>query len=319
MRLRERIAERVAGWARRRQGDEQLPLELQSRRLYILPTRFGLGIGALLLIMMLAGLNYANSLALLLTFTVGSVVLASMHECHRTLRGLIVAEATVGECFAGGTGWLELQLQNSAAAPRRSLRLRSAGGAAVGLDLPSAADVSAKLAVAAQQRGRQALPRLELASTAPFGLFRAWTWLHLGSSFIVYPAPLGRRTLPERSGGRSGLGSPQGAGEHEWVALRRFQTGDSPQRVAWKLVARGAPPMVAQYAGDPGDRHVLRYNELPHLSTEERLSQLALWVLECERRGESYSLQLPHLSLPLGCGARQRRAALEALALFVAA
>jgi uncharacterized protein (DUF58 family) len=319
LRLRERIAERVAGWARRRQGEELLPLELQSRRLYILPTRIGLGIGALLLIMMLAGLNYANSLALLLTFTVGSVVLASMHECHRTLRGLIVAEATVGECFAGSTGWLELQLKNSVAAARRSLQLRGAGGEAVSLDLPATADASVKLAVAARQRGRQALPRLELASTAPFGLFRAWTWLHLGSSFVVYPSPVGRRALPERAGGRSGRGAPQGAGEHEWVALRRFQSGDSPQRVAWKLVARGAPPMVAQYAGDPGARHVLRYNDLTHLSTEERLSQLALWVLECERRGESYALQLPHLSLPLGCGARQRRAALEALALFVAA
>jgi uncharacterized protein (DUF58 family) len=319
LRLRERIAERVAGWARRRQGEEQLPLELQSRRLYILPTKIGLGIGALILIMMLAGLNYANSLALLLTFTVGSVVLTSMHECHRTLRGLIVADATVGECFAGGTGWLQLQLQNSAVVARRSLVLRSAGGDAVGLDLPGTANVSVQMSIAARQRGRQTLPRLELASTAPFGLFRAWTWVHLRSSFIVYPAPLGRRALPEVGGGRSGFGTPHGAGEHEWVALRRFQSGDSPQRVAWKLVARGAPPMVAQYAGDPGARHVLRYNELTHLSTEERLSQLALWVLECERRGENYALQLPHLSLPSGCGARQRRAALEALGLFVAA
>jgi hypothetical protein len=34
---------RLASWARRRQGLDVLPLTLQRRRIYILPTRAGLG------------------------------------------------------------------------------------------------------------------------------------------------------------------------------------------------------------------------------------------------------------------------------------
>ena len=59
---------RMARWIRKRQGPDTLPLTLSRRRLYILPTRAGLGFGILLLLMLIAGLNYANSTALFLTF-----------------------------------------------------------------------------------------------------------------------------------------------------------------------------------------------------------------------------------------------------------
>ena len=58
--LRDRIAGRVARWARKRQGLDPLPLVLRSRRLYILPTRAGLGFALLLLVMLVAGLNYLS-------------------------------------------------------------------------------------------------------------------------------------------------------------------------------------------------------------------------------------------------------------------
>ena len=58
----------MARWIRKRQGPDSLPLTLARRRLYILPTRTGVGFGMLLLLMLIAGLNYANSIALFLTF-----------------------------------------------------------------------------------------------------------------------------------------------------------------------------------------------------------------------------------------------------------
>ena len=69
---------RVARWIRRRQGEDQLPVTLGRRRLYILPTRAGIAFGALLLLMLLAGLNYANSLALFLTFLLAAFALFAL-------------------------------------------------------------------------------------------------------------------------------------------------------------------------------------------------------------------------------------------------
>ena len=72
---------------RRRQGPDALPLTLVRRRLYILPTRAGLTFGALLFLMLLAGLNYGNSLALFLTFLLAGFALVGMQQCHRNLLG----------------------------------------------------------------------------------------------------------------------------------------------------------------------------------------------------------------------------------------
>jgi len=55
---------------------------------------------------------------------------------------------------------------------------------------------------------------------------------------------------------------------------------------------------------------------LAALPLEQRLSQLAQWVLDCERLGDSYGLLLPQHSLPAGHGIAQQRACLEALALY---
>ena len=86
--------------------------------------------------------------------------------------------------------------------------------------------------------------------------------------------------------------------------------------MAWKLVARGGPFLVAQYQGASGPSRTLDFDALGDLDTEARLSQLAAWVLECDQSGAPYALRLPGLEIPLGAGATQRRASLEALALF---
>jgi hypothetical protein len=52
--LRTRLRARVAAWVRRRQGADALPVALERRRLYILPTRGGLAFGALVFVMLLA-------------------------------------------------------------------------------------------------------------------------------------------------------------------------------------------------------------------------------------------------------------------------
>ena len=86
--------------------------------------------------------------------------------------------------------------------------------------------------------------------------------------------------------------------------------------MAWKAYARGAPLLVAHYDSPAGLRRTLSFAALPGGSTEQKLSQLTKWVLECERLGEDYALELPQVSQPAGHGASHRRACLESLALF---
>ncbi len=123
---RRRLSRRVEQWARKRQGTDTLPLQLLGRRLYILPTRAGLAAALLLFVMLVAGLNYSNSLALFLTFMLAGFMLVGMHECQRTLQGLELMQAQAADCHAGDEGVLELRFvkPGAAAAPRPQRRAR---------------------------------------------------------------------------------------------------------------------------------------------------------------------------------------------------
>jgi uncharacterized protein (DUF58 family) len=315
--LRLRIVERIARWARKRQGEDGLPLLLRARRLYILPTRAGYTAGGLLLVMLIAGLNYTNSLALLLTFLLAGFVLVGMHECQRTLQGLELLRAQAADCYAGLEGTLELRFANPARASRRALTVRATPGPPIHFDLAAGAQTTLQVAHQCARRGRQRIGRLELASTAPFGLFRCWTWLHLPLEVIVYPRPLGTRPLPPAAAGRAALLAPSPAsGEDEWANLRAYQHGDSPRSIAWKTVARGGPFMVGQYAGTSGSDYRLSFAGLDSLDLEARLSQLCAWTDECARMGAAWELDLPDVQVPLGRGAHHRTMVLRALALY---
>ena len=68
--------------------------------------------------MLIAGLNYANSLALFLTFLLSGFALVTMHLCHRNLLGALLSAADAPPTFAQRPGTLRLTLENSAAVPR---------------------------------------------------------------------------------------------------------------------------------------------------------------------------------------------------------
>lgn len=308
---------RVQRWARARQGEDRLPLTLHARRIYILPTKSGVCAGVLLFVMLLAGMNYDNSLALWLCFMFCGVTLFSMHECHRTLAGLRLLRAEAHDAFATRLGELQLHFENCDSRFRSTLNVRSTPCDAELFSLPSARVLDVRLPFQAGSRGRQRIDRLELSTRAPLGLFRAWTWLYLPLDAIVYPVPAGRHALPPRGGQpRAARQQMRNNGEEEWAWLRAFQDSDSPRSVAWKAYARGAPLMVAHYHAPGGTRRWLNFEPLQALSTEQKLSQLTLWVLECERLNEHYGLQLPTGSIPEGHGVAHRRACLQMLAQY---
>jgi uncharacterized protein (DUF58 family) len=314
--IRQRLQERAAAWARRRQGPDRLPLTLARRRLYILPTRAGIAFGALLLTMLGAGLNYANSLALLLTFLLAGFALVAMHECHRNLLGLSLLEAAAAPLFAGSAGALRLTLENSSRRARYRMEIAVAGEAAAVLDLPAGDRGQAALPIRAPRRGLQRIDRLRVSSSHPFGLFRAWTWVHAPITVIVYPRPAGSLPLPADSGARSGTYPRGAAGADEWLGLRPFRDGDSARQVAWKAYAREAPLLVKEYSSAGSPLRLLSLEAARQPDTEARLGQLARWIVDAEAGGDLYGLELPQEHITPHRGPDHRHKCLQALALY---
>ncbi|MCU0758161.1 MAG: DUF58 domain-containing protein [Steroidobacteraceae bacterium] len=305
---------RAARWVRRRQGEDRLPVELGRRRLYILPTRAGAGFAVLLLAMLLAGLNYSNSLALLLTFVLGGFAIVGMNQCHRNLLGLRVTTVHLQAAFAGEAVVASLAIDNPGV-DRFDLAAEVAGASVRLARAPQAGSVRLELRLPAPRRGRLRLGRLRIATRFPFGLFRCWTWLHLPLDALVYPRPAGALPLPVGPAGRDGSGATADAGRDELRDLRPFRDGDSPRQVAWKAYARGQPLLVKEYAGAATESLRLDFDALPGLEVEARLSQLCRWALEAEARGQRYALHLPGAHLEADRGGAHLGRCLAALAL----
>jgi uncharacterized protein (DUF58 family) len=313
--MRRYLRERLAAWMRRRQGPDAPPVTLHRRRIYILPTRAGVGFSLLLFFMLVAGLNYANSMTLFLTFLFAGFALVSMHQCHRNLLGLSIVSFEAVPVFAGQQGTVQVAIASNATFMRHRIEAVIDDTGTAFADIPGGAQRVLSITVAPAKRGLVRIDRIQIASRHPYGLFRAWTWMHPALERVVYPRPHGTLPMPAIAGPESGEQSVRMTGTDEWLGLRPFRDGDSPRQVAWKAYARGAPLLVKEYSAIGSELRVFDFHALGELHTETRLEQLARWVVDAEARGERYAVILPGERIDADHGREHRHRCLTALAL----
>lgn len=308
-----RFRQRMLRWALRRQGVDAPPLTLAARRIYILPTRAGWTFALLILAMFVAGMNYGNGLALLLSFWLTGFALVAMIRTQRSLAGAQLLRAVAAPTFSGMPLLLTLEIRCALRAQDLQITAQDLDGVESSADMELAGACNLRLRFNSRQRGRWQAPVMHLQSSAPFGLFRTWTWLTLDISTAVYPRALGERRVPETGGG--GGARPLAGSLDELAGLRAWREGDSPRQVAWKAYARGAPLLVREYQGHAATTLEFDYASLRIRDPEARLSQLTRWVVDAAAQSQSWTLRLPGVVLS-GAGAEHRRRSLEALALF---
>jgi uncharacterized protein (DUF58 family) len=238
-----------------------------------------------------------------------------MHQCHRNLLGAQLVGATAQPTFAQRDGTLRLTFENASAVARYQIAAGVDDAPTVPADLPANGFGRVELPVAAPRRGIVLVDRLHLITTHPFGLFRAWTWVHAPLEMLVYPRPNGLLPMPADVGNRSGERSLVNAGSDEWLGLRPFRDGDSPRQVDWKAYARDAPLLVKEYSAAGAELRIFDFSTLGNLGTEARLEQLARWIVDAESNGERYGLKLPNRFIKPAHGAEHRHQCLAALAL----
>lgn len=297
---------------------------VDRRRVFVLPTAQGFAFGATAGAILIGAINYANSLAYLVAFLLAGLGLVSALHAHRNLLGLTLRPARVEPVFAGGEALFRVCLEAPGPRPAVTVAWRRADTGTtrprwheVGAPLPGEGSVCVELPVPAPQRGRLALGRLRVGTRYPLGLVRAWSPLELDTICLVYPRPLGSLPLPAPSStDPAPAPGARGPAEQDFAGLRDYVRGDSSRRIHWKAAARGRDLPVKLFAGDAGQEVVLRWAEAGTGGTEDRLSQLARWVLEAERAGLRYALELPGTSLASGLGEDHAERCLAALALY---
>ena len=311
----ERLRYWAADWARRRQGNDAHAVKLKRRRIYILPTRFGIVFAFILFAMLLASLNYGASLGFALTFLLVGLGLVVMQYCHNNLLATTVRLSGADPVFAGAEARFRIALQNETALPKLDL-IADCGDSRDGpVDIPAEGTAILHLHVPTEKRGWKRLARFSIATTHPGNLFRAWTWVHMDARCLVYPepAPAGR-PLPAGADAE-GVRSVSNADEEDFAGLRDATSADPPRRIAWKAFARSDQLLVKTFAGGPDRPSLFEWQHLQDLDDEAKLSQLTRWCLDAAAARRSFGLVLPGRKIPLGSGERHLHECLQALAL----
>jgi len=297
---------------------------LRFRRIYILPTRQGMGFAGAVSVMLLGAINYGNALGYVLSFMLVGVSLVSMLHAVRNLAGLRVANEDLRPVFAGDMACIGLRVDNRGQRQRFGLLARLAIGQGRGREIDPvvhfgvAADSVKRieLQAIASRRGWYSPGRVVIATRFPFGLFRAWSRVEIGLRCLVYPRPDGEQAPPEHQPEDFSEQGTGGKGEDEFSGLRDYQQGDSARRVHWKAVARDQGVPVKIFSGGASGVTVLRWQDVIPGDTEARLSQLCRWILDSHAQGLRYRLCLPGVDIPADSGELHRHRCLEALALY---
>lgn len=312
--LRERLAARAALLARPR-SSETLPVKFDRRRVYVLPTRFGLFFAALLFAMLLGALNYNNNPAFLLALLLGATGLASLIAAHLQLSGLRVDAISAEPVAAGSVLSLHVALSTADTRMRRGLQLRCREAYATAPPM-SVEPVVATLELATERRGWIEPGRIRISTTQPLGLAMAWSWAWPDAPLLVYPSiePQGP-PLPSGNGSANHARlHPAGDDVHH---LRGYRTGDPRRAIAWKPSARRDTLLVREYEQPLAIEVILDWTALSPLAYEQRIRRLAHWVDLAEREGRRYRLLLPgQPALGPAHGSAHRHLCLRALALL---
>lgn len=290
-------------------------VQLDHRRIFIMPTRAGMGLLLLLVIMLIGAINYQNSLVYAVVFTLGSLFWVGLHHTYRNLAGLKLHATGSLPVFAGEEAQLGMALI-SERREHQAIVMLWPQTARRQVDVQAGLSTTLALYHPTQHRGWLRPGRLRVETRYPLGWFVAWSLLDLDWQVLVYPKPI-NLPLPGRRGGGEGQGDQQLVeGVDDFQGLRDYQPGDSKKRLDWRAWSRGQGLHSKIFAEPQHDSQWLRLDDAPGQSLEQQLGCLAGWVLQLEQRRQPYGLELPGTRIQPSVGEAHQAACLRALALY---
>ena len=304
---------------------------IAGRHVALRPTKLCTSMVMLSVAIWVGAVNYQVNVAYAICFWVLGFIGVAALMTRRQLLGLHLNVRYEGEVFAGDVAEAEISTEHSGKRAR-VFWWRSESREEV--DEDSEADHSAwqrcqlsgslksepmRWRIPVQRRGYFPRPLLlRLATSAPFGMFHAECHAEWHTEAVVYPAPLAHSDFgtlaqpdPEQT--------PQRAGMHgEDIAfLKPHVAGASLQHIAWKTYAKRGELMDKVFDEPPPAVHseIISYQDYPAGTPADKLaSLLAHRVLQADKTGAPYTLQLPNLTLAPQNGLREK--CLHALALM---
>lgn len=255
----------------------------------MIPNRYGFIAIGLFIVFSLVAATYSNNLLFLLAFLHVSFLLISILQTARNLRYVEAEIVQIPSGFPGESVDVQILVRNESRQTKLGLIVRCASAQILIAELgPRENKIISLPFLLPQQRGIHFLNRVQLATQAPYGLFSGWLYFKIKVGFYVYPQPIGESLPNKRVLDSYG----------EFSGLNEYVLGDSLQRISWKHSARTDQLLVKEFKDQAEPQCLLDWSACTQKENEDKLSQLAKWVVDCEAAGLNYRLRLPSLDTP---------------------
>ncbi len=302
-------------WLRRRIPPAS-SVTLDQRRIFILPTGYGMLFLAITLALFIGGINYENNLLLSFSFFLGSLFNVAIWHTYRNLSGVTLQAGAMRPGFAGAKGALEIRVVAQARRGHTGLWLSWPGSAARELSVAAHEQQNAWLDLPLRHRGKVFAGRLRVETRYPLGLLRAWSLVDLDHWCLAWPKPLESSHCPA-SGGDDELGEhARLEGHDDFDGLRHYVPGDSLRAIHWKSLARESGLATKVFTDPTEGRRWLEWDRLAGLDVELRLSYLCWWALALEKSNQPYGLRMPGCDMAPAMGNDHLQHLLRQLALY---
>ena len=189
--------------------------------------------------------------------------------------------------YAGEEGNCFFRVENPTASPAWAIELycEQYRGTVSRIDAYDAVLVPLRLTPA--KRGRMKCETCYLQSFFPLSTIRFTVPATSCLDTIVYPCPEGRTLESFLSKQHAYYGD-----EKDFDGLSSYCGSESMSRIHWPSVAKGEPSVKRFEKESQTERLEFDFYAAGG-SDEVRLSQLTLWVLECERSGLPFTVKMP--------------------------
>jgi uncharacterized protein (DUF58 family) len=293
-------------------------LELNHRRIFILPNKSGLSLAMLIVLMLVASINYSNSMGFIFTFFLAAAAQTSTFYSFRNISKISVNATRNEPCFLGQPTSVSYLIKELEGRSRWAIIAKLGDCSVLIPQLQPYENYSLTLTVKPNARGIYTPSTLTLSTTFPFGIFRAWSPLLFNQKVLVYPKPLSFNTPLPVSHIKNNESPSSGIekGTEEFAGFKPYQAGDHFRRVNWKAWGAGKGLHTNQFSAQTFTEIWLDWQACSATDTESRLSELCEWVLEAEKQGANYGLKLPHQAVAPSNGLQHQQFCLKLLALY---
>lgn len=291
------------------------PQHLHAANLYILPSAFGWAYGMVILTLLLCAINYQISAVFLLTFLLAITGMISAWQAHANLKGLSISCLTIDDVHQGEKIQVELFI-NGVDETRYGVQYQIDSQEPMTLEKLAPKGRKLILSLPAERRGCHQPPFIRFSSPFPFGLFKVWGYAFFDQKYYVYPKPLPPGFWP-KTWQDDGKNTKSNKGNDDLDNLKPVNNPwIQPNRIAWKIAARGQGWYIKTMNTPEGDYWLFRLEDLPAMDVEQGLQHLTYWLLEAEHQNHIYGLELKGVRSSFSHGASHLQQCLRQLATY---